>query len=75
MEHNIEGFSYAEAHKEINVYELTLGSSPSSSQSAVKSYKECCLEGVQMTKDRTKFLENETKKQMEKERKASLPKK
>ncbi|MPC35527.1 hypothetical protein E2C01_028952 [Portunus trituberculatus] len=28
-----------------------------------------------MTKDRTKFLETEAKKQMEKERKASLPKK
>lgn len=42
---------------------------------AVKPYKECCEEGVKMTKDRTKFLENEAKKQMDKERKASLPKK
>lgn len=54
---------------------LTLGWFPSFSQTAVKPYKECCLEGVQMTKDRTKFLENEVKKQMEKERKASLTKK
>ncbi|KAK8395678.1 hypothetical protein O3P69_005638 [Scylla paramamosain] len=44
-------------------------------KAAIKPYKECCEEGVRMTKDRTKFLETEVKKQMEKERKASLPKK
>ncbi|XP_066984665.1 glutathione S-transferase 1-like isoform X1 [Macrobrachium rosenbergii] len=38
-------------------------------------YKACCLEGVEMTKARVKQLEDDLKKQMEKERKASITKK
>ncbi|KAK8752882.1 hypothetical protein OTU49_008061 [Cherax quadricarinatus] len=38
-------------------------------------YKECCDEGVAMTRARVKQLEADLKKQMEKERKASLTKK
>ncbi|XP_042214358.1 glutathione S-transferase 1-like isoform X1 [Homarus americanus] len=38
-------------------------------------YKECCLEGVEMTRARVKQLEADLKKQMEKERKASITKK
>ena len=38
-------------------------------------YKACCVEGVEMTKARVKQLEDDLKKQMEKERKASITKK
>ncbi|KAK4293298.1 hypothetical protein Pmani_033992 [Petrolisthes manimaculis] len=38
-------------------------------------YKECCEEGVRMTRARVKQLEDDVKKNVEKERKASLTKK
>lgn len=41
----------------------------------IPCYKECCIEGVEMTRARVKQLEDDLKKQMEKERKASITKK